>query len=68
MSENTVQTAAKFDLGHQENVDRHRLAKLLTLTPTQRLDRHESWRVFLREAMARARFSQRDDQHSRNVR
>src|ERR1700751_4061622 len=38
---------ARFDLGHQGEVDRTLLDKLLALTPTQRLRHHERWRTLL---------------------
>ncbi len=43
-----------FDLGHQGDVDRTQIAQQLRLTPTERLRHHESWRLFLKEAVRRA--------------
>ena len=43
-----------FDLGHQGDVDRTQIAQRLRLTPTQRLRHHESWRLFVKEALRRA--------------
>jgi hypothetical protein len=38
------------DLGHQGEVDVTQIEKMLRLTPTERLRRHESWRPFARRA------------------
>jgi hypothetical protein len=46
-----------FDLGHQGDVDRTQIAQHLRLTPTERLRHHESWRLFVKEAVRRAEFS-----------
>jgi hypothetical protein len=43
-----------FDLGHQGDVDRTQIAQQLRLTPTERLRHHESWRLFVKEALRRA--------------
>ena len=43
-----------FDLGHQGDVDRTQIAQHLRLTPTERLRHHESWRLFVKEAVRRA--------------
>jgi len=43
-----------FDLGHQGDVDRTQIAARLAMTPTQRLRHHESWRLFVKEALQRA--------------
>ena len=43
-----------FDLGHQGDVDYTQIVQMLALTPTERLDRHEGWRLFVKEALARA--------------
>src|SRR5262249_573242 len=45
-----------FDLGHQGDVDRTQIAQHLRLTPTERLRHHESWRLFVKEAVRRAEF------------
>jgi hypothetical protein len=50
-----------FDLGHQGEVDYTQLLITLKLTPTERLDRHEGWRLFAKEALARAAVSQGND-------
>jgi hypothetical protein len=47
----TIDPRPYFDLGHQGDVDVTVIAKLLTMTPTQRLHHHEGWRsVFFRFA------------------
>ena len=43
-----------FDLGHRDDVDRTLIVRMLALTPDERLDRHEGWRLFVKEAQARA--------------
>jgi hypothetical protein len=50
-----------FDLGHQGDVDYTQIRQSLRLTPTQRLDRHEGWRLFLKEALRNARIRQGHD-------
>ena len=47
--------ARAFDLGHRGEVDYPALHIALAMTPTERLDRHESWRVFVKEAVAHAK-------------
>jgi hypothetical protein len=39
------------DLGHQGEVDMTQIEKMLRLTPTERLRKHESWRLFARKAL-----------------
>jgi hypothetical protein len=46
--------SSMFDLGHQGDVDRTQIAQQLRLTPTERLRQHESWRLFVKEALRRA--------------
>lgn len=53
--------AAAFDLGHQEEVDYTQILKFLALTPDERLERHEEWRLFVKEALRNARIRQGDD-------
>jgi len=50
-----------FDLGHQGPTDYTQIDKSLSLTPTQRLDRHEGWRLFVKEALENARLRQERD-------
>src|SRR5208337_1291833 len=45
------ETLALFDLGHQGDVDRTLLAKMLAMTPNQRLRHHERWRTLLRRSL-----------------
>jgi hypothetical protein len=42
------------DLGHRGDVDRSQIEALLRLTPTERLRKHEGWRLFVKKAMADA--------------
>ncbi len=51
-----------FDLGHQGDVDYTQIDQCLALTPTQRLDKHEGWRLFLKEALENARLRQEGSQ------
>jgi hypothetical protein len=39
------------DLGHRGEVDVTQIEKMLQLTPTERLRKHESWRLFARKAL-----------------
>ena len=47
-------TPVRLDLGHQGDFDSTQFEALLRLTPEQRLDHHESWRLFVREAIDNA--------------
>jgi hypothetical protein len=61
MTEAVQDPRAFFDLGHQKDIDYPQLLITLRLTPTDRLDRHEGWRLFAKEALSRARLHQSDD-------
>jgi hypothetical protein len=50
-----------FDLGHQGDVDYTQIDMMLALTPTERLDKHEGWRLFVKEALRNAAVRQGDD-------
>jgi len=39
-----------FDLGHQGDIDYTQITQSLAMTPDELLERHEGWRLFLREA------------------
>jgi hypothetical protein len=56
MKDNTATThgTPQFDLGHRDDVDRTLIVQSLSLTPDKRLARHEGWRLFVKEAHARA--------------
>jgi hypothetical protein len=47
MSQEMLAPERFYDLGHQGDVDRPQLAKLLAMSPTQRLRHHERWRSLL---------------------
>jgi hypothetical protein len=47
------------DLGHRGDFDFTQIRASLALTPTERLDRHESWRLFVKEALANAQLRQK---------
>src|SRR5262249_11255384 len=42
------------DLGHRGDFDRPQIEALLRLTPTERLRKHEGWRLFVKKALADA--------------
>ena len=50
-----------FDLGHQGGFDRTQIAARLAMTPTERLRHHESWRLFVKEALNRAALRRESD-------
>ena len=52
----TSQLLHLFDLGHQGDVDRTVLAKLQTMTPTERLQHHEGWRCLLKRSSDMSNF------------
>jgi hypothetical protein len=56
----TADSQLVFDLGHRGDVDLTQIAKLLALSPTERLNRHERWRLFVKEALANAALRQGD--------
>ena len=41
----------RFDLGHQGDVDYTQIRRFLRLTPEQRLEQHEGWRLFVKECL-----------------
>jgi hypothetical protein len=54
-----------FDLGHQGDFDRTQIAARLAMTPTERLRHHESWRLFVKEALNRAALRRESDRSPR---
>ena len=48
-----------FDLGHQGDFDYTQIRQTLAMTPTERLERHEGWRLFVKEALENAALRQR---------
>lgn len=60
MSKDVLDAESIFDRGHQGDFDYTQIALQLTMTPTERLDKHEGWRLFMKEALARAALRQRD--------
>ena len=52
--------ARYFDLGHQGDVDYTQIEALMRMTPTERLNHHEGWRLFAKEALANAELRQRN--------
>jgi hypothetical protein len=50
-----------FDLGHQGDFDYTQIAHSLRLTPTERLRKHEGWRLFMKEALSRAELRRASD-------
>lgn len=53
-----------FDLGHQGEVDYTQIAQSLSMTPDELLERHEGWRVFLREALGDVALRERHDREA----
>jgi hypothetical protein len=53
-----------YDLGHQGDVDFTQIAHMLAMTPTERLRHHESWRLFVKEAVARAKLHRGDSRQA----
>ncbi|HVC99260.1 MAG TPA: hypothetical protein VND64_36685 [Pirellulales bacterium] len=53
-----------FDLGHQGDLDRTQIAQQLRLTPTERLRHHESWRLFVIEALRNAELHRKSRQRT----
>jgi Uma2 family endonuclease len=51
-----------FALGHQGDFDRTQIAARLAMTPTERLRHHESWRLFVKEALNCAALRRESDQ------
>jgi hypothetical protein len=49
-----------FDLGHQGDLDLTQIRGALALTPTERLRKHEQWRLFVKEAVLRAKLHRAD--------
>jgi hypothetical protein len=50
-----------FDAGHRSDVDCTQILQSLRLTPDQRLERHEGWRLFVKEALRHAGVHQGND-------
>jgi hypothetical protein len=57
----TEPSNAYFDKGHQGEVDWPQIQTCLRLTPTERLRRHEGWRLFMRRALKDAELRRADD-------
>lgn len=58
MSDERTPPSAALDLGHQGDVDYPQLRRSLARTPTERLDHHEGWRLFVKEALRNATLRQ----------
>jgi hypothetical protein len=54
-----------FDVGHQGDVDVPQIRRSLQMTPTDRLRKHERWRLFVKETLQRAGLRRTDDRCSR---
>ncbi len=46
------------DLGHRGDFDFTQIRASLARTPTERLDHHEGWRLFVKEALENAQLRQ----------
>jgi hypothetical protein len=53
------------DLGHRGDVDRPQIEAMLRLTPTERLRKHEGWRLFVKKALADAELRRAADRKPR---
>ena len=53
-----------FDLGHRGDVDYTQIIAFLKLTPEERLERHEGWRLFMKEALHHAAVRQGHDREA----
>ena len=51
--------AIRYDRGHQGDIDYTLLGVMLSLTPEERLRKHEGWRLFVKEAMKNAELRER---------
>jgi hypothetical protein len=59
MSETTeTSTEIIYDLGHRSDFDYTQIARSLSLIPEERLERHEGWRFFVKEALRNAAIRQ----------
>lgn len=65
MSGGILETSPRFDEGHQGDVDYTQLRQCLVRTPTERLDHHEGWRLFVKEALRNAELRQGHDSPAR---
>jgi hypothetical protein len=54
-----------FDQGHREEFDYTQIDLMLRLTPSQRLNLHEGWRLFVKEALRNAELRQGDNRPPR---
>jgi hypothetical protein len=59
-----MEQKAFFDLGHQGDIDYTQIRRMLAMTPDERLDRHEAWRLFLKEARSCATLRSRGDREA----
>jgi hypothetical protein len=50
-----------YDLGHRGEVDYTQIELFLRLSPEQRLEQHEGWRLFVKEALNNALLRQGDN-------
>ncbi|MBI1915844.1 MAG: hypothetical protein HYS12_14085 [Planctomycetes bacterium] len=55
----TPPPAIRYDRGHQGDIDYTLLDVMLALTPTERLVKHERWRLFVKEALKNAALRER---------
>ena len=48
-----------FDLGHQGDFDYTQIRQFLAMTPSERLEHHEGWRLFVRGVASNAKLIRR---------
>jgi uncharacterized protein (DUF433 family) len=53
-----------FDLGHQGEVDYTQIVQALAMTPDELLERHEGWRLFLKEVQEHVALRDGDDRQA----
>ena len=56
----TPSPEVRYDRGHQGDIDYTLLDLMLALTPEERADKHEGWRLVVKEAVKNAALRQGD--------
>jgi hypothetical protein len=51
----------RYDRGHQGDLDYTLLDMMLALTPDERAEKHEGWRLFVKEALKNAALREGND-------
>ena len=53
--------AIRYDRGHQGDIDYTLLDVMLALTPEERAEKHEGWRLVVKEALKNAALREQND-------